>query len=367
MDNNNFDNNPYTTGSNPYDYNQPTGQSDMNTNSSTQNTNPYAQGNTYQQNTNPYQQNTNPYQQGNTYQQNAYNPAQYQVPINETYLGKLQEEAEREAKKGLAIWSMVLGIISLTICCCFGGVIPAVVGLILGIVSLAKKRGGKGMAIAGVIMNAIGLVWGIIMVIYFAAVAVVMADAVGTEGGMQEFLEAFEEEYYDEYGEYYEVDTLEEAFDIDLNLEHEDGTSENVLETLDHDWSEAYTLSDDSTIYFYSSGSFDWYLDEENSDDVKRGTFELYFGQDAWDYLVDTIPEYGITDEELEDYMERNEGDDFYNLDNLTVLVLNENFLYYDGELSTETYVAYYYGFSDAEYYDALSLGTGNYVEFTAQ
>jgi len=51
-------------------------------------------------------------------------------------------------KKGLAIASLVAGLL-----CC------APVGLVLGIMSLVKKdQGGKGMAIAGVVLSALGLI-----------------------------------------------------------------------------------------------------------------------------------------------------------------------------------------------------------------
>ncbi len=61
-----------------------------------------------------------------------------------------------EEKKGLSIASMILGICGLLawcIPCC--GYPVTIVGLILGIVGI--KKGGKGMAIAGIILSAITL------------------------------------------------------------------------------------------------------------------------------------------------------------------------------------------------------------------
>jgi type II secretory pathway pseudopilin PulG len=64
-------------------------------------------------------------------------------------------------KKGLAITSLVLGVVSLCTCAGFG--IGAVLGTILGIVALVKAdrspetHGGKGLAISGIVLSVIAL------------------------------------------------------------------------------------------------------------------------------------------------------------------------------------------------------------------
>ncbi len=66
----------------------------------------------------------------------------------------------RDLKQGLAITSMVLGILAYVLSC-LGGFLLAPIGLVLGIVSLVKANrhpnthGGKSYAITGVILNAI--------------------------------------------------------------------------------------------------------------------------------------------------------------------------------------------------------------------
>lgn len=61
---------------------------------------------------------------------------------------------------GLAVASMVLGIISLLLGCCFGYItIPAaIIAVILAAVSMSKKMGGKGMAITGLVTSIISLI-----------------------------------------------------------------------------------------------------------------------------------------------------------------------------------------------------------------
>jgi hypothetical protein len=86
----------------------------------------------------------------------------YQQPYQQPDQVPLKEE------KGLSVASMVLGIIGIVFSCCFYLTIPAAItGLILGIVSLVKKKGGKGMAVAGVIMCGLSIVLGIIIIAGF--------------------------------------------------------------------------------------------------------------------------------------------------------------------------------------------------------
>lgn len=62
---------------------------------------------------------------------------------------------------GLAAVSLVLGIVSLFGCwLCVFPILFSIAGLITGIISLAQKRDGKGLAIAGIITSSIGLVLG---------------------------------------------------------------------------------------------------------------------------------------------------------------------------------------------------------------
>lgn len=99
-----------------------------------------------------------PQQQQQQYQQPR--PDQYQQP-------QYQYQQKQEPKSnGLAIASLVLGIISFFALCL--PVIPAltaIVGLILGIISLVKGKGGKGMAIAGVILSGLSLLIAVLFII----------------------------------------------------------------------------------------------------------------------------------------------------------------------------------------------------------
>lgn len=108
-----------------------------------------------------------------------------QGPVyTESYAGSSYEDVsagysvEPEKKKmiGFAIASLVLGILSI-ICCCFGlGWITAIPGVILGIVTIAKKYAGKGCAIAGIICSALAIVLSIVMLIWTMAAGSSLMD-----------------------------------------------------------------------------------------------------------------------------------------------------------------------------------------------
>lgn len=67
---------------------------------------------------------------------------------------------------GMAITSMVLGILSLPLCCAFGiGGIFGILGLIFGSISI--KNDNKGMALTGIITSIISLVMLLLVVFVY--------------------------------------------------------------------------------------------------------------------------------------------------------------------------------------------------------
>lgn len=95
-----------------------------------------------------FTQNSN---QQNDQEYRVYEPNQYRGPV-------VVSNAIPEKNGALAVSSLVCGIIGLV---GFWSVIPsaiiALVGLILGILNLAKKDPQKGMAIAGVVISVLAL------------------------------------------------------------------------------------------------------------------------------------------------------------------------------------------------------------------
>lgn len=78
---------------------------------------------------------------------------------------------EKKESSGLAIASMILGIVSLLLMC-FVDYLPwicAIVSIVLGSTALKKQTPGKGMAIAGIVCSIVSLVAVIILSIVGAA------------------------------------------------------------------------------------------------------------------------------------------------------------------------------------------------------
>jgi len=82
-----------------------------------------------------------------------------------------QQQNESGSGKGLATASMILGIIGVVFGCCVGAlsILPGGVALGLGIAALAKKTDGRGMAIAGVVMGALAILFALIWIILVAS------------------------------------------------------------------------------------------------------------------------------------------------------------------------------------------------------
>ena len=93
----------------------------------------YGQQNRQQGYGQPYQQ---PYQQGYS-----------QQPYPNSYNNMPAETPEEKTVKNQGIASLVLAIVSL--CCC--GILTAIPGLILGIISYRKKKENNGAALAGIL------------------------------------------------------------------------------------------------------------------------------------------------------------------------------------------------------------------------
>jgi uncharacterized protein DUF4190 len=126
----------------------------------------------------PYQQ---PYQQ--PYQSGGYPQPSYGGP---GYLPPAYTPAP--PNEGLAVASMVVGIVSMVLACGYGiGLLGSPVAMVLGRVSMKRidrsqgQLGGRGMAQAGFILGIIGTV-----LLVLAIAAVVVLVVVGLNGGFDD-------------------------------------------------------------------------------------------------------------------------------------------------------------------------------------
>lgn len=122
---------------------------------------------------------------GQSYQQPTADSSSY--PYN-NYYSTPNTPLTNNNSNGFGIASLILGICSIAICCCYGvGAIPAIIGLILGI--LQNKKNANGIATAGIILGIIGILLNAVYLIYMV---VFLSD-----GGLQEFIDEFSSSYPD--------------------------------------------------------------------------------------------------------------------------------------------------------------------------
>ncbi len=259
---------------------------------------------------------------------------------------------------GFAIASLVLGILSLVLCCVYGGFL-GIPGLIFGIVSLVRKESKMEMAIAGIITSSIGFIYGILMIM-----ATVMTIHYGIQGFDEEALAKMAEELYG-----IEIAEPERISEAEAAVETEETESVTNVSEEDPFAGSAFVLGDASVIYFETDGSFVWYQDDENHDDnYFVGTYDVYRAEFAESYIVTYLGEYGVTEDELAALYERNEDSELYNDENFTCLVLHNESGICDGEEQiTEPYDTNYMGFYMDGYYDAANMASGQYAEFTVR
>lgn len=110
-----------------------------------------------------------------------------QIPYTGVVYG--QAAAEKSGQPGgLAITSFVFGVLSILSCCIGIGAVFGLIAVILGGISLAKKK-GKGLSIAGVITGILGMVFSIVVIV----VAIAGADASYEFVNSPEYYEFIEE------------------------------------------------------------------------------------------------------------------------------------------------------------------------------
>lgn len=119
-----------------------------------------------------YSQQANSASSHPTYSQPHYGQADYsQQPASYPSYGyDAYGQQVASAPKGLAITSLILGILSFLGGWVILGGILGIVGLVLGIVALRKTKtggGGKGLAITGIVFSSLGILISLAMLVFF--------------------------------------------------------------------------------------------------------------------------------------------------------------------------------------------------------
>lgn len=145
--------------------------------------NNYGNGNAQNNGQNNQVPNQQPNNQYNNYQDNTANNMYYQAPPN--------NGVENKAN-GKQIAGLVFGILAICTSCCYGvpGVIFGIVGLVLSI--LGNKESKHGVGIAGLVCSIIGLLCGVAMTIYYAAIFAVVFQMIES-GEYEDYMDLMEQ------------------------------------------------------------------------------------------------------------------------------------------------------------------------------
>ena len=128
--------------------------------------------------------------------------------------------------------------------------------------------------------------------------------------------------------------------------------------------------NDGSYLVLESSTRFKYYRNKDEQDDYYyTGTYEFYSGPEAISYVVDDLSEYGVTRDEIDGIIDRNEE---YNTSNFVCLVIHNEEQIVDGEDIMENDVMTpYYGFylkeGSNEALDIANMNAASYYYFTPE
>ncbi|MGO3734271.1 MAG: DUF4190 domain-containing protein [Canibacter sp.] len=106
---------------------------------------------------------------------------QYQAPAAQAAPGYAPQYGQPQPPKGLAIASLVLGIVSIVFCLLWYVSIPAgIVGVILGFVAKARQQ-PKNLWLWGIILGFVGIVLSIVVVVIATIILTSMINEYGTQ------------------------------------------------------------------------------------------------------------------------------------------------------------------------------------------
>lgn len=121
-----------------------------------------------------------------------------------------------------------------------------------------------------------------------------------------------------------------------------------------------FICSDESVLLFENENRFVWYLSDANHDDnYYAGTYEFHFGENAMDYIINELPEFGITKKVMMDYFENNKDNELFNISNFCFMTIHNEKMVYYGETINENANSYYMGYYIEGCIDVINLKTG--------
>lgn len=188
-------------------------------------------------------------------QNNGYNASGWEGYIPNSY--KPLPQSQDKKPIWAAVTSFVLSLVSFCICCCCNcNIVFLILSIVFGIISLVKGWRGKGLAISGIIISAVTLVFSIVSI-------VLMNTSFKEASEYYTDLLANPQKYVDEYEETGKPPKILEKYSSE---EYDDIWNAMGFE----DFDEFYSLFMDSFIEGYngaSSGNYDRSSSPGYSDD----------------------------------------------------------------------------------------------------
>jgi hypothetical protein len=135
--------------------------------------------------------------------------------------------------------------------------------------------------------------------------------------------------------ETYKTDEIDETLasneeDDEESVDEEDSSS---ISTLLNDFSlddTAWKTDDNSYMVYENNEDFKYYESEDNDGSYFEGTYDIYKGEEAVDYVTEDLDSFGVTADELQRIFDPN-GD--YDVKNFVCLVFHNEACYVDHEI----------------------------------
>jgi uncharacterized protein YxeA len=230
----------------------------------------------------------------------------------------------------LCLAGMIVSLVSI-LCCGITAIFGFILSLIGLIMAIKREEKGKGMAITGIVVSVLLM---LVIVIFFAA------------GG---------------------YDSLKESVQENRKEREQEKTEDIAKDIVKESWIEIHS---DSYLEFGKKKTFKYYRDSSDlSNNYYEGTYKLYIGQEAFDYITEDLSEYGMTAEELKDAIRRGDG---YEISNLVCFVMENKTCMIDGENTLDKPVSTpYFGFylTDKKHsvLDLANMKTATYYTFVPE
>lgn len=163
--------------------------------------------------------------ENNNYNNNYNNYNNNNGNANTSSNANTGKDEEPPKKKGMAIWCLILAVVGFfTGWLVIGGLFD-LIAIILAIVVLAKKKDGKGLAIAGLIIAIFGIIGAIIAGIVLLAVGIPVLAVLGIASNYEDIVDTGEELYNYAYNI---VEEVNNEYDFDNYIFNYANTLDNT-------------------------------------------------------------------------------------------------------------------------------------------